>query len=104
MDDDGKIQDRGPADMSTQEERKPIAQIEERLRRLKVPETVIAKHVEQLERLRQPGTGRCDLQQAGGLSTTPIRGGHRGGRRKYPFLRLALGLSCVFAMSQLKRE
>ena len=55
MDDDGKIQDRGPADMSTQEEREPIAQIEERLRRLKVPETVIAKHVEQLERLRQPG-------------------------------------------------
>jgi hypothetical protein len=41
--------------MSTQEEREPIAQIEERLRRLKVPETVIAKHVEQLERLRQPG-------------------------------------------------
>jgi hypothetical protein len=39
--------------MSTQEEREPIAQIEERLRRLKVPETVIAKHVEQLERLRQ---------------------------------------------------
>jgi len=42
--------------MSTQEEREPIAQIEERLRRLKVPETVIAKHVEQLERLRQPGS------------------------------------------------
>jgi hypothetical protein len=41
--------------MSTQEKQEPIAQIEERLRRLKVPEIVIAKHVEQLARLRQPG-------------------------------------------------